>query len=223
MMKEARENLIEFEGITEEMVNSLFTLGYNKLEYLAQANIEELAQIPGINSEQAEIIIDAADEILARPAPGSPEAMTPEDYERQALTEIRGVGPKVAAKLYEAGYLKVENIAFAEDTDAMAETAGIPSKKGRQLWYAARELVQKQQGIEGEEALEAYGVKFAEAQAAAVAAALEAEEAAKAAEAAEAENAEAAEGAQEDVAEDAASEEVATEEASDEAVSDEEE
>src|SRR5690554_6493815 len=178
LMKEARESLLEFEGIDEDMVSSLFTLGYNKLEYLAQANIEELSQIPGINSEQAEIIIDAADEILARPAPGSPEAMTPEDYERQALEEIRGVGPKVAAKLYEAGYLKIESIAFARDTEAMAKAVGIPAKKGRQLWYAARELVQAKQGIETEEALELYGLEYASAKANAAAAAVMAKEAA---------------------------------------------
>lgn len=195
LMKEARESLLEFEGIDEDMVSSLFTLGYNKLEYLAQANIEELSQIPGINSEQAEIIIDAADEILARPAPGSPEAMTPEDYERQALEEIRGVGPKVAAKLYEAGYLKIEHVAFAKDTEAMANTVGIPAKKGRQLWYAARELVQAKHGLETEEALELFGIDFAASQAKAAADAVVAEQAATAE----------AEGADSATAEDAAS------------------
>lgn len=207
LMKEARDSLLEFEGITEEMVSSLFTLGYNKLEYISQANIEELAQIPGINLEQAEIIIDAADEILARPAPGSPEAMTPEDHERRALQEIRGVGPKVAAKLHEGGYVKVEHVAFAQDTDAMAAAAGIPAKKGRQLWYAARELVQKEHGLESEEAMEAFGVEF-----------LQAEEARRAQE-----GAEEVEGAEVAVAENAEVGAVSEDDAADEAAVGEEE
>ncbi|MFW5967066.1 MAG: transcription termination factor NusA, partial [Persicimonas sp.] len=40
MMQEARENLVEFEGITEDMIDSLFTLGYNKLEHIAHASTD---------------------------------------------------------------------------------------------------------------------------------------------------------------------------------------
>ncbi|MEC9398701.1 MAG: transcription termination factor NusA, partial [Myxococcota bacterium] len=67
MMAETRQNLLEFEGITEDMIDTLFTLGYNKLEHIAQAENQDVAQIPGFNVESAGRIIEAANDILARP------------------------------------------------------------------------------------------------------------------------------------------------------------
>ena len=150
MMTEARNNLLEFEGVTEEMIDTLFSLGYNKLEHIAEAEPSELAQIPGYTVDAAERIIVAATEILARPTHKTEEEMTPEELECKALQMVRGIGAKVAVKLHEAGYITVQHIAFLdqEQTEAMAIAAGIPAKKGRQLWHAARDHLKREEGLD---------------------------------------------------------------------------
>ena len=165
MMTEARNNLLEFEGVTEDMIDTLFSLGYNKLEHIAEAEPAELAQIPGYSVEAGETIIAAATEILSRPTHKTEEDMTPEELERKNLQMVRGIGAKVAKTLHEAGYTTYLHIAFLsqDETDAMAEAAGIPSKKGRQLWHAAREHVMREEDL-SEEAFEARRIAWLRAQ-----------------------------------------------------------
>ena len=167
MMEESREALLEFDGVDEDMVDSLFTLGYNKLEHMVQASPDELAQIPGFDQDKAEAIIAAAEEILARPAPGSPEAMTEADYARRDLEEIKGVGSKVAANLYDSGYTTVAHVAFEDDQEALAEGAGLgPNvKKASQIMYAAADLYREQNEIDSDEAFEEAREAFLAAQA----------------------------------------------------------
>lgn len=150
MMAESRASLLEFEGVTEDMVDTLFTLGYNKLEHMAHAEPAELAQIPGLNLERAEAIIAAADEILARPAPGSPEAMTEADYAIRDLEEIKGVGTKVASSLYQQGYETVDSVTFETSAEVLAEAAGLGKnvKKARQILRAAKEAYMSEHGLD---------------------------------------------------------------------------
>lgn len=150
MMTEARNNLLEFEGVSEEMIDTLFSLGYNKLDHIADAEPSELAQIPGYSTEAANIIIAAATEIMSRPTHKTEDEMTPAELERKALQMVRGIGAKVAAKLHDAGYETYFHIAFLgqEETDEMAEAAGIPSKKGKQLWHAARDHVMREEDLD---------------------------------------------------------------------------
>ena len=153
MMKEARENLVEFEGITEDMIDTLFRLGYNKLEHITEADIGELAQIPGIGQEEAEQIIEAAEEILARPDPGSPEAMTEEQREMKELEKVRGIGSSTSEDFYEAGYKTIDHIAFEEEDnlEEMAEQTGLHDKKVKQIWHAAREYFEHDLDLSDEE------------------------------------------------------------------------
>lgn len=153
MMDEARENLVEFEGITEDMVDTLFRLGYNKLEHITGADRDELSQIPGIDLETADHIKEAAQDILDRPDPGSPEAMTEEQKEMKKLEEIRGVGSAVSEAFYTSGYETVDHIAFADEEDLpeMAEEADIHEKKMKQIWYAAQEYMEQDLDLSEEE------------------------------------------------------------------------
>ncbi len=151
MMEEARENLVEFDDITEDMIDTLFRLGYNKLEHITSADIGELSQIPGIDEEAAERIVEAAEEILARPDPGSLEAMTPEEREMKELEKVRGIGQKLSEKFYHAGYKTIDHIAFEEDPEQMADDVEIHEKKGKQIWYAAQEYLEQELDLSDEE------------------------------------------------------------------------
>ncbi|MFB6264534.1 MAG: transcription termination factor NusA [Bradymonadaceae bacterium] len=151
MMEEARENLVEFDGITEDMVDTLFRLGYNKLDHISEAGIEELSQIPGIEEEAAEKLMEAADEIMARPDPGSREAMTEEELEMKELEKVRGIGASLSEDFYNAGYETIDHIAFAQDLEEMAEKTDLHEKKVKQIWHAAREYFEKDLDLSEEE------------------------------------------------------------------------
>ena len=151
MMAEMRADLLEFDHINEDMIDTLFTLGYNKLEHIAQAEVPELAQIPGFTTEGARSIIRAADEILARPKPGSPEAMTPEEIEKGKLRKkIRGVGPAIVNVMWDKGYTSVEHVAYTLDANKLAADLEIPFKKSRQIWHAAIKHLKQSDGLTDE-------------------------------------------------------------------------
>lgn len=160
MMIEARKNLLEYEGISPDMIDTLFTLGYSKLEHIALAEPGELSQIPGFGFENAERIIVAARDVLERPGEvvgDDEDAMS----ERELLQQIRGVGEKVAKRLYEAGYYTPRHVFYAESAEQLDLKTGIGLKKAKQLQEAVVEYLEgegldlEQLGNEKEEWLEA--------------------------------------------------------------------
>lgn len=145
MMAEARKNLLEYEGITEDMIDTLFTLGYSKLEHIALAEPAELSQIPGFGYENAERIIAAARDVLDRPADGGDGESSEGDAERGQLMDIRGVGDKVAKRLYEAGYYTPRHIFYEESAEQLDLKTGIGLKKAKQLVEAVLEFFEEQE------------------------------------------------------------------------------
>jgi len=144
MMSEARKNLLEYEGISEDMIDTLFTLGYSKLEHIAMAEPAELAQIPGFGFENAERIIAAARDVLERPAEVEGE-LGEADNEREVLQNIRGVGEKVAKRLHEAGYYTPRHIFYEESAEQLDLKTGIGLKKAKQLLEAVLEYFEEEE------------------------------------------------------------------------------
>lgn len=151
MMADTREALLEFDGIDGDMIDTLFTLGYNKLEHIATAEVPEISQIPGFTRESAQSIIDAATALIERPKGGAPEEMTEDETGRSELRrKIKGVGQKTSEKMWEIGYTTPEHVVFMEDTQAFADAMGIPFKKARQLWHAAKDYMTREEGLTDE-------------------------------------------------------------------------
>jgi N utilization substance protein A len=153
LMAEARSALLAYEGITEDAIDTLFTLGYNKLEHIAHAAPQELAQIPGFGTEKAEKIVAAASEILTQPEP-EPEEVARMQREQKELLKIAGVGERMAKMLHNAGYriprvLLIET--SAERTDAKS---GIGVKKARQILEAVEELFKADESVDWDEVAE---------------------------------------------------------------------
>jgi N utilization substance protein A len=148
MMAEARKNLLEYGGITRDMIDTLFTLGYSKLEHIAMAEPAELAQIPGFGTENAERIIAAARDVMERPAE-TEGGLSEAEADRERLQEIHGVGEKVAKRLYEAGYYTPRHIFYEESPEQLDLKTGIGLKKAKQLSEAVREYFEeREQDIE---------------------------------------------------------------------------
>jgi len=151
MMADTREALLEFDGIDGDMIDTLFTVGYNKLEHIATAEVPEISQIPGFTRESAQSIIDAATALIERPKGGAPEEMTEDETGRSELRrKIKGVGQKTSEKMWEIGYTTPEHVVFMEDTQAFADAMGIPFKKARQLWHAAKDYMTREEGLTDE-------------------------------------------------------------------------
>ena len=147
IMAEARRSLLEFDGIDEDMIDTLFTLGYNKLEDIAMAEQAEIAQIPGYGDDNATLIINAANEILSTPAGPEDEI---EQAEIEALTQIRGVGQKGAESLFRAGYRNAELLSFEEDGERLDIRTGLGLKKCKQILHAVRELLEREDDFDEE-------------------------------------------------------------------------
>ncbi|MBN1946575.1 MAG: transcription termination/antitermination protein NusA [Bradymonadales bacterium] len=149
IMNEARTELLEFDGVTEDMIDTLFSLGYNKLEDIGMAEVQEISQIPGYGEERARRIVAAAQEILSRPRLVEGE-MSAQDAEIHALTEIKGVGHRGAEALYRAGYRNVDLLYFEQDLDRLATRTGLSEKKCQQIRHAVSELVEHNETFDPE-------------------------------------------------------------------------
>jgi N utilization substance protein A len=136
LMADAKKELLQHENVDEALIDTLFALGYNKLEDISLADVDELVQLPGFNDDNARAIVEAATSIVAK-AQKADLPMTEEDLEREALTQVRGVGDKVAESLHAAGYTKPLLLSFEEDAERMASLAGIDVKKAKQIISAA--------------------------------------------------------------------------------------
>ena len=141
LMAEAKEELLQFDGVDESMIDTLFNLGYNKLEDISLADVDEIAQLPTYDEEKARAIVEAATLIVAKPDAGD-EPVTEEDLEREALQMVRGVGVKMAVEIHSAGYTKPIHLVFEDDPERMSFITGLDRKKCKQVlaqadkWYA---------------------------------------------------------------------------------------
>ena len=143
MMADAKKILLEHKGVTDGLVDTLFSLGYSKIEDISLAEISELANLPGFTEEKAQIIIDAAISIVSKPKRGE-LPITEEDIERTDLMLIRGIGEKVAELLHGAGYTKPINLYFEDDPNRVSLLTELNFKKCRQLLVAARKWYKQQ-------------------------------------------------------------------------------
>jgi N utilization substance protein A len=166
VMSDAKRALMEHPGVSELMIDSLFALGYNKVEDISLAEPSDLALLPGFNESGARAVIDAAVAVLTKPKKGE-QLTTEEDLERTALTEIRGVGEKVAVALHAAGYTRPRYIAWESDPERMARLSGLDEKKCKQIiataakWYAGLTLPDDERAEHEEEKSAVLGI-FAE-------------------------------------------------------------
>ena len=152
MMGEAKKQLLEFEGVTEAMIDTIFTLGFNKVEDISTADISEIAMLPGFNETSAALAIAAAQAVVSKPK-RSGEALSEEEIQREQLMEIRGIGEKVAEQIHRGGYLTPVQVALEDEAGRFAVLTGLDGKKSKQILAAAKKWM-SQRGVSDEEAAE---------------------------------------------------------------------
>ncbi len=157
MMSESKQKLVMHEGVTESMIDTVFAVGYSKLEDISMSEPSELAALPGFSEEAAQALIEAADAVLLSDAEAAAND-TESEGEIEALTEIRGVGEKLARTLHRAGYRGPLSLFYEDDPQRLKALTYLDFRKAQQLmasaaeWYDEAEFTDEQKAEHQNEA-----------------------------------------------------------------------
>lgn len=145
--EEALGALQEIEGVRDELARAFYRLGFRALEEVAEASVEEMRGVDGVDSdEQAESLQRAAVvamERLRQQRIAQASVGTEPISERDKLRFVEGVGLRTLQLLDEAGYKNVRELAN-EDPDKLAIRAGLGSHKARTVQAGARHFLESE-------------------------------------------------------------------------------
>src|SRR6187399_2368524 len=144
MEEEALVQLREIEGIGEDLAKTMYRLGFRALEEVAEASVDELVTIDGLEEpERAQGLKQAALAAMERVrqerierATSRVEALT----EREFLQLVPGVGLRTLQFLEEGGYRTIRDV-VREDPDRLSIKTGLSNRKARAVQSAAREFL----------------------------------------------------------------------------------
>ena len=147
--EEARLALTNLDGINEEHVDTLWRLGYRSLEHIANTPEDELANIPGINVEDAERIRAGAEDLLQRKEAGEdirPAAPLPEGYDPEVEwnrwpADAEALGRAVFDRCVRIGIFTLEDIVAVESPEQLAKSLATDVERAVETLYAAREAL----------------------------------------------------------------------------------
>ena len=144
MEEEALAALCEIEGVTDELARAMYRLGFRALEEIAEATVEELVSIQGVEepdeAQALKVRAEEAMERLRRERIESALSTTDVLTERDKLRFVRGVGLRTLTLLEESGYRSVQDL-VNEDIDRLAIKSGLGIKKARQVQQGARNFL----------------------------------------------------------------------------------
>jgi N utilization substance protein A len=168
MEEEALVQLREIEGIGDDLAKSMYRLGFRALEEVAEASVDELVTIDGIEApERAQELKSAASAAMERVRQERIERATSRIEplgEEEKLRFLEGIGQRTVQMLEEAGYRRVDDLA-REDPDRLAIRTGLGIKKARQIHESARHFLSDEwKVIEEARARHAASAEGAEAQ-----------------------------------------------------------
>ena len=122
--EEAKRLLLEKSDFPEGLIDTLFALGYNKLEHIAKVNPMELSQFPGFGIENAEKIVSEAKRIL-RLSQLEEEDRKHEDQNISDIATYLGISTRDAKKLYAGGYRSLVKLFVEGNAKRMDARTGI--------------------------------------------------------------------------------------------------
>jgi N utilization substance protein A len=144
MEEEALVQLREIEGIGEDLAKTMYRLGFRALEEVAEASVDELVTIDGLEEpERAQELKAAALAAMERVRQERIERATSRVEplgEEEKLRFLQGIGQRTVQLLEEAGYRRVDDLAH-EDPDRLAIRTGLGIKKARQIHESARHFL----------------------------------------------------------------------------------
>jgi transcription termination/antitermination protein NusA len=149
MEDEALVVLKEIDGVDEALAKAMYRLGFRALEEVAEAAIEELITIAGVETEERALELKAAAdgtmERLRRDRIHRASSQVEPLSDRDKLRFVPGVGLRTVQLLEEAGYKTVSDLA-REDPDRLAIRTGLGIKKARQIQQGAAHFLGTEAG-----------------------------------------------------------------------------
>ena len=147
--EEARLALTALDGVSEEHVDTLWRLGYRSLDHIANTPEDELANIPGITMDDAEVIRAGAEDLLVRkeggedirPAAPLPEGYDPEQEWNRWPADVDALDRATFDRCVRVGIFTLEDIATIEDPAQIAKSLGRDVERAVETLYAAREVL----------------------------------------------------------------------------------
>jgi N utilization substance protein A len=142
--EQAKRSLAEIEGVSTELADTMFKLGWRSAEELASAGPQELVAIPGLGGlEVAQRITENAKvtvEIQRQRAEAEARRLEAEAQksDEERMLSVQGMDEALAERLRAAGYLTVELVAKEHDLNRLAEGAGVSPSRARWLHWAVR-------------------------------------------------------------------------------------
>jgi len=142
--EQAKRSLAEIEGVSDDLADTMFKLGWRSAEELAVADPNELMAIPGLGgAESAQRITEAAKvtmEIQRQRAEVEARRLELEGQKsaEERMLSVEGLDEPLADKLRAAGYGTVEQIAKEHDMNRMADGVGLSVGRSKLLHWAVR-------------------------------------------------------------------------------------
>ncbi len=169
-------SLSQITGLNDFMIQTLYNHGIRSAGDLADCSPSMLVEIPGMNPDTIHSVLEMAREVAEKERVQEEQAREEakrleehikigrrlQDYhrmsEREKIMMIRGIGDRIADELAKEGYERVEQLAAAEDLEALAMIANIGIRKAKQFKYAAQQLMEEEANLTKE--VEAAGITF---------------------------------------------------------------
>ena len=144
MENESLDAFRQIEGLTDDVANGLYRLGFRALEEVAEADVEELHAVEGLAAkEDADTLKSGAAETMERlrkerVVEASTRVEPPTDQE--VLRLVSGIGLRTLQLLEEGGYRSIAEV-IKEDADRLSIRSGLANKKARRVQASANEFL----------------------------------------------------------------------------------
>ncbi|MDH5673908.1 MAG: transcription termination factor NusA [Myxococcales bacterium] len=137
MEEEAIAAMASIENIDRVEALALYKQGFRTLDEVAEASEQELGAIDGLGgpANAASLAQRAAEAMERRRLERITEAVAGQSVltDKERLTLIRGVSPRVSELLFQAGYRSAEELLAEDDIDRLAIRTGLGSKRARSI------------------------------------------------------------------------------------------
>ena len=150
---ESAFSLTELPGVGPKLEEKLRKAKYDSVEKISRARSTSMAKkVMGLSKDGAKKLVDAAKDLVKKgkvsEEPAEPVESVPTDEvgpPRLSLTDVPGLGSKLASSMERAGYDSVARLARATPNNVAKKVDGLSSAKASKIVAAAKDLIHQQE------------------------------------------------------------------------------
>ncbi len=150
---ESAFSLKQLPGVGPKLQEKLTKAKYETVEKISRARSTSIAKkVDGLSKAGAKKLVDAAKDLVKKGTitaePDVPSDSAPTDEvgpPRLALTDVPGLGSKLASSMERAGYDSVARLARATPDNVAKKVDGLSSAKASTIVAAAKDLIRRQE------------------------------------------------------------------------------